>query len=113
MIKVLEVNRGEHPKDDENTVIYSPLDGYVESVSSYSVSGLGQSKFVSIIQYMPQGKYRFYVAHLNQQLVTEGQYVQAGKTPIGVLGKTGATSPHAHCNLRLNGKTVPFYFDAE
>ena len=41
MIKVLEVNRGEHPKDDENTVIYSPLDGYVESVSSYSVSGLG------------------------------------------------------------------------
>lgn len=112
-------NRGRGDQD-LGAEIRSPLDGYVEAVSTYPTE-YGPSKYVSIIQEAEDGNfYRFYVGHLDTQTVKPGQYVNAGETVIGTLGQTGAKSPHAHCNLRLMGKrgearhlSVPFYFGAE
>lgn len=111
-------NRGTGTQDN-NAEIRSPLDGYIETISSYSVSGYGNSKFVSIIQEGSNGKlYRFYVAHLNATdgSLYPGKYVRAGITKIGRLGSTGASSPHAHTNLRniTNGSpiSVKFMFNA-
>jgi hypothetical protein len=108
-------NRGSGSQD-LGAEVRSPLDGYVEAVSTYPVSGYGNSKYVSITQVAPNGTtYRFYVAHLNTQNVSVGQYVKAGITKIGTIGSTGASSPHAHCNLRINGSSgnsVKFYFNA-
>jgi len=110
-------NRG-NGSQDFGAEIRSPLDGYVEQISSYPVSGYGNSKYVSIIQETDGKIYRFYVAHLNstESSLYSGQYVRAGITKIGTLGMTGASSPHAHTNLRdiTNGSatSVKFYFNA-
>ena len=104
---------------DFGAEIRSPLDGYIEECGSYSTS-IGKSKFVSIIQYAPNGRiYRFYVAHIDEvgENIREGRYVRAGVTKIATLGNSGASLSHAHCNLRdeTNGddKSVKFTFDAQ
>lgn len=102
--------------NDNGANICSPLDGYIEAISSYYVSGYGYSKYVSVIQQGPDGKpYRFYVAHLQNAAsgLYVGKYVRAGIDQIGILGSTGASSPHAHTNMRVNNVSVPFYFNAQ
>lgn len=104
---------------DLGAEIYSPLDGVIEeSNGSYSTS-YGRSKFVSVIQEGKDGRiYRFYVAHLDEigDNIYKGKYVRAGVTKIATVGQSGASSPHAHCNLRDvtngNDKSIKFYFDA-
>lgn len=110
-------NRGRGDQD-KDAIIHSPLDGVVEFSDDYPVSGYGDSQYVSIIQYASNGKtYRFYVSHLAERLVNKGDTVYAGVTPIGILGKSGASAYHAHCNLRdvTGGKkvSVPFDFSAQ
>ncbi len=102
---------------DLGAIIRSPLDGYIETIGTYTVSGFSTpSKYVSVIQQGPDGKlYRFYVSHL-QTIASglyPGKYVRAGIDQIGTLGMSGASSPHAHTNMRVNGVSVPFYFNAQ
>lgn len=102
--------------NDLGAIIRSPLDGYIETIGKYYVSGYGYSKYVSIIQKGPDGKfYRFYVSHLQSTAsgLYSGKYVRAGIDQIGTLGSTGASSPHAHTNMRVNGASVKFYFNAQ
>ena len=57
--------------------------------------------------------YSLYYAHLDSQLVTEGQRVKAGDI-IGLVGNTGnaqTTVPHLHFGIYTNGGAVdPLYF---
>lgn len=102
--------------NDLGAIIRSPLDGYIETIGQYYVSGYGYSKFVSVIQQGSDGKlYRFYVSHLQSTAsgLYSGKYVRAGIDQIGTLGSSGASSPHAHTNMRVNGASVPFYFNAQ
>ncbi len=111
-------NRG-FGNQDLGAEVRSPLDGIIENPNgSYSTS-YGQSKFVSVIQTTEDGRqYRFYVAHLDRVNgdLYEGKYVRAGVTSLGTIGQSGASSPHAHCNMRdvTNGddRSVKFAFDA-
>lgn len=111
-------NRGSG-NQDLYAEIRSPLDGYIEISNGSYTTEYGQSKFVSVIQEGEDGReYRFYVAHLDKpnSNLYDGMYVKAGITKLGILGKSGASSPHAHCNMRdvTNGddRSVKFYFDA-
>lgn len=103
--------------NDLGAIIRSPLDGYIETIGEYTVPGYSTpSKFVSVIQQGSDGKlYRFYVAHLQSTAsgLYQGKYVRAGIDQIGTLGMSGASSPHAHTNMRVNGISVPFYFNAQ
>lgn len=102
---------------DLGAIIRSPLDGYIETIGTYTVSGYSTpSKYVSIIQEGSDGKrYRFYVSHLQTTAsgLYSGKYVRAGVDQIGTLGSSGTSSPHAHTNMRVNGVSVPFYFNAQ
>lgn len=122
------INSNERYSDDWNrgtgsqdlgAIIRSPLDGYVAAYGTYFTS-LGNSKYVAIVQEGSDGKlYRFYVGHLQSYPSTLfiGQYVRAGVSQIGTLGSSGASSPHAHTNMRniTNGANtaVKFYFNAQ
>lgn len=103
---------------DYGASVYSPLDGYVEKIGSYYVSGLGYSYYVSVVQKVGNKTYRFYVSHIksNSVPVSVGQYVRAGKDKIAEIGSTGATASHAHTNLRdVTGgarTSIKFKFDA-
>jgi lipoprotein len=112
-------NRGSKSYDDFNLEIRSPLDGVIERVDSYYVQNHGRSHFVSVVQEDENGnKFRFYVAHLNTTIPRSyvGRYVRAGVDKLGTLGKSGASSPHAHCNLRFGvgyqKPSIQFRFDA-
>lgn len=116
------VGTSEYYSDDWNRtndlgrIIRSPLDGYVDAIGQYYVSGYGYSKYVAIIQKAANGNlYRFYVAHLQSypSNLYVGKYVRAGIDQIGILGSSGASSPHAHTNLRVNNVSVPFYLNAQ
>ncbi len=123
------VNTSEYYSDDWNrgtgsqdlgAIIRSPLDGYISEIGQYNVPGYGNSIFVAVIQKTSNGSfYRFYVAHLQSypSNIFVGKYVRAGIDQIGALGMSGASSPHAHTNLRniTNGAntSVPFYFNAQ
>ena len=102
--------------NDLGAIIRSPLDGYIEQIGQYYVSGYGYSKYISIIQQSSNGTlYRFYVGHLQSypSSLYVGKYVRAGIDQIGNVGSSGASSPHAHTNMRVNGSSVAFYFNAQ
>lgn len=53
-----------------------------------------------------------YYAHLDEQLVSAGDYVTAGDT-IGTVGNTGnarTTPPHLHLGIYVNGAVDPYLF---
>lgn len=118
---------GEYYSDDWNrgtgsqdlgAIIRSPLDGTVYEIGTYSTE-LGTSKFVSIKQESNGKTYKFYVGHLQttENSLYVGKYVRAGIDPIGTLGSSGASAPHAHCSLRdITGgarTSIKFYFNAQ
>ena len=54
----------------------------------------------------------FYYAHLDSQLVSEGQWVLPGDT-LGLVGNTGnarATSPHLHFGVYASGPHDPWHY---
>jgi len=56
--------------------------------------------------------HNFYYAHLDSQLVREGQYVQPGDT-LGLVGNTGnarTTPPHLHFGIYQGGPHDPWPF---
>ncbi|MEI6774785.1 MAG: peptidoglycan DD-metalloendopeptidase family protein [bacterium] len=93
------------PYADDGTVVRSPLDGKVVRVffdsPSYHNGGYGNA--IDIQQESCDGiLYVFRIAHLKYApLLSLGDYVRAGSTPIGHIGMSGGTStaPHAHCAL--------------
>lgn len=85
----------------EGREIRSPLDGYV-SRCLYHESG---GNLITIYQVIGDKTYYFQVGHLqNLPSLKVGQYVRAGITKIGTVGKTGnASGPHAHTSLKFGG----------
>jgi murein DD-endopeptidase MepM/ murein hydrolase activator NlpD len=62
-----------------------------------------------VVWLRPEGKnYTLYYAHLDEQTVSNGQYVEAGDT-LGRMGNTGnakTTPPHLHFGIYTNGGAV-------
>lgn len=110
-------NRG-NGSQDLGALVRSPLDGYIAEYGTYSTS-YGNSLYVAVVQVASDGRtYRFYVGHLQGYAsgISVGKYVRAGIDPIGYVGSSGASSPHAHTSLRdvtNNARTsMKFQFNA-
>jgi murein DD-endopeptidase MepM/ murein hydrolase activator NlpD len=82
-------------------------DGYITGVREGGIGG-------KVVWLRPQGKnYTLYYAHLDKQLVQEGQFVKKGET-IGLVGNTGNaryTPAHLHFGVyTFSGPTDPLPF---
>ena len=86
----------------KKTPVVAIADGYISSVKN---GGLG-GKTVNL---RPTGtNYSLYYAHLDEQLVTEGQYVKKGEV-LGTVGNTGnarTTPPHLHFGIYTYGGAI-------
>ncbi len=84
------------------TPVVAAYDGHIRSVGLNNLGG-------KVIFLKPDGKpYSLYYAHLDSQLVTQGQRVQAGEV-IGLMGKTGNarnTPVHLHFGIYTGGGAV-------
>ncbi|HEX2533516.1 MAG TPA: M23 family metallopeptidase, partial [Chitinophagaceae bacterium] len=83
----------------KGTPAVAAADGYITRVNENRLGGL-------VVWLRPKGKnYTLYYAHLDRQLVTDGQRVQAGDT-VGLVGNTGnarTTPPHLHFGIYASG----------
>lgn len=82
-------------------------DGYITGVREGGLGG-------KVVWLRPDNKnYTLYYAHLDQQLVKEGQYVKKGET-LGLVGNTGNakyTPSHLHFGIyTMNGAINPIAF---
>jgi peptidoglycan LD-endopeptidase LytH len=89
------------------TPVVAAADGRVTRVNENNLGG-------KVVWMRPDNKdYVLYYAHLEQQLVTDGQEVSAGDT-LGLVGNTGNarnTPPHLHFGIYASGGAVdPFPF---
>ncbi len=86
----------------KKTPVVAIADGYISAVRN---GGLG-GKTVNL---RPTGtNYSSYYAHLDEQLVTEGQYVKKGDV-LGTVGNTGnarTTPPHLHFGIYTYGGAI-------
>jgi hypothetical protein len=86
----------------KRTPTVAAADGMITSVRDGGIGG-------KAIFMRPTGKgYSLYYAHLDEQLVTNGQRVKQGDT-IGLVGNTGnaaTTSPHLHFGIYAPGGAV-------
>lgn len=84
------------------TPLLAAADGQVTSVTQNNLGG-------KVIFLRPNGKdFVLYYAHLDSQLVQQGQRVQAGDT-IGLMGNTGNarnTPPHLHFGIYASGGAI-------
>lgn len=84
------------------TPVVAAADGYVNSVRENSLGG-------KVVFLQPDGKdYTLYYAHLDEQLVREGQRVARGE-PVGLMGNTGNarnTVTHLHFGIYTAGGAV-------
>ena len=89
----------------KRTPVIAIASGYVTSVREGGLGG-------KVVFMRPQGKnYTLYYAHLDEQLVTDGQQVQQGDT-LGLVGNTGnarTTGPHLHFGIYTSGGAVDPY----
>lgn len=80
--------------------------GYIRSVTTNNLGG-------KVIFMRPEGKdYVLYYAHLDSQMVSDGQTVKLGDT-IGLVGNTGNavhTPPHLHFGIYSRGAVDPLPF---
>jgi peptidoglycan LD-endopeptidase LytH len=89
------------------TPVVAAADGRVTRVNENNLGGL-------VVWMRPHDKsYTLYYAHLDKQLVTDGQVVKVGDT-LGLMGNTGNakyTAPHLHFGIYTGGGPVdPFPF---
>ena len=86
----------------KRTPLLACADGTITSVRENNLGG-------KVIFLRPHGRdYSLYYAHLDEQLVQEGQRVQTGDT-IGLVGNTGNakfTGPHLHFGIYTNGGAI-------
>jgi peptidoglycan LD-endopeptidase LytH len=77
-------------------------DGYITGVKEGGLGG-------KVVWLRPEGKdFTLYYAHLDKQLVKEGQFVKKGET-VGLVGNTGNakyTASHLHFGVYTNSGTV-------
>lgn len=97
-------------RNHEGIDIFSPFrtpaiaaaDGHIRTVGNNNLGG-------KIIFLRPRDKdYTLYYAHLDSQMVQEGQYVRVGDT-IGLVGNTGNarnTPPHLHFGIYAMGGAI-------
>lgn len=116
----MDWNRGDtsswNANDDLGAEIRSPLDGTIVAFNTYSTE-YGPAKQVIVKQIGSDGiHYQFAFGHLQDFAsgLYNGMYVKAGVTKLGTLGKSGASTPHAHCNMRnqTTGVGLKFELDA-
>lgn len=91
----------------KRTPALAAADGIVTSVREGGIGG-------KVVFMRPEGKaFSLYYAHLDEQLVSNGQRVKAGDT-LGLVGNTGnarTTPPHLHFGIYARGGAVnPFPF---
>jgi peptidoglycan LD-endopeptidase LytH len=91
----------------KRTPIVAAADGTITSVSENGLGG-------KVIFLRPSNKdFTLYYAHLDEQLVQQGQQVKAGEV-IGLVGNTGnakTTASHLHFGIYTNGGAIdPFPF---
>lgn len=91
----------------KRTLLLAAADGRILRTGENNLGG-------KVIFLRPEGKnISIYYAHLDEQLVTPGQNVQAGDT-IGLMGNTGnanTTPPHLHFGIYTgNGAIDPYPF---
>lgn len=91
----------------KRTPAVAAAEGTITRVGTNNLGG-------NIVFMRPEGKnYNLYYAHLDTQLVREGQRVQAGEI-IGLIGNTGnarTTPPHLHFGIySSSGAVDPFPF---
>jgi len=86
----------------KGTPAVAAADGYVAGVREGGIGG-------KTVWLRPSGKnYTLYYAHLDEQLVREGQFVKRGET-IGTVGNTGnarSTPPHLHFGIYTFGGAI-------
>lgn len=84
------------------TALVAAADGVVTNVTENALGG-------KVVFLRPNNKdYTLYYAHLDLQLVQQGQRVKSGDT-IGIIGNTGNakfTSPHLHFGIYTNAGAV-------
>jgi murein DD-endopeptidase MepM/ murein hydrolase activator NlpD len=84
------------------TPALAAADGTVNRVTTNQLGG-------KVVFMRPENKnYSLYYAHLDEQLVTEGERVKTGDT-IGLVGNTGnaiSTSPHLHFGIYTFGGAI-------
>lgn len=87
------------------TPVVAVADGYINSVTENRLGG-------KVIFMRPSGKnYSLYYAHLDEQLVSQGQKVNKGDT-LGLVGNTGNainTPPHLHFGIYAPGGAIDPY----
>lgn len=84
------------------TPALASADGYISRVSENGIGG----KVVFLSD--AEGGYNIYYAHLDEQLVKQGQRVRAGEI-IGLVGNTGnakTTVPHLHYGIYTNAGAI-------
>ena len=91
----------------KRTPVVAVADGHINSVTENRLGG-------KVIFMRPAGKnISLYYAHLDEQLVSQGQRVKKGDT-LGLVGNTGnaiTTSPHLHFGIySVGGAIDPFPF---
>ena len=90
----------------KGTPLLAVCDGEIDRVKE---GGLGGK---TVWLYDKELDQSMYYAHLDEQLVYEGQFVRAGE-PIGTVGNTGnarTTPPHLHFGIYLDKAIDPLHF---
>jgi len=84
------------------TPVVAAANGYITGVNENTLGG-------KVVFMRPSGKdYVLYYAHLDSQIVREGQIVKAGDT-LGLMGNTGnarTTATHLHFGIYTNGGAI-------
>ena len=96
----------------EGVDIFAPRGTPVVAVQGGVVSRTGETPLGGKVVWLRGGRYAYYYAHLDSQLVSAGRRVQPGDT-LGLVGNTGnarATPPHLHFGIYASGARDPFPF---
>ena len=100
----------------EGIDIFAPRGTPVVAAAAGCVTRTGETPLGGRVVWLADADYQdhLYYAHLDKQLVTPGQHVQAGDT-LGLVGNTGnarTTVPHLHFGIYRSGRGAvdPFPF---
>lgn len=103
----------------EGVDVFAKRGSPVRAVVNGMVRRTGQNRLGGNVVWVNSGRYNYYYAHLDSQLVQTGQRVAIGDT-LGTVGNTGnaiTTAPHLHFGIYRRGEgavdPLPFIRVAE